>query len=292
MTKWLWLALLCACKRDFPQASSQAIALSPAKDGAVVASVGTQTITADELRARIDEANGAARERYRDPREVHALLDNEIRFELLVGEALRRGYDRDPQVQEAARKAMVQKLLAAQLGEASEVTESDVQAFYDRNISEYRQPERVQLAIVKAESAQTGASVRDKLQRGKQDPMAFAALRTELGQESNRDLELKYWSFDELKAAYGEELAKASFDTREIGALGPVTRTSHGYFVFKLTGRRNAFHRATSDVAESIRLPLFRQRRSESFDALVRKLREDTKVTIDEAALRQVYVER
>ena len=290
--KHFWMmAMLVACKRDTTQGGSQPIDMNPKKSSAIVAHVGAGAITTGELRARIDENGGASRERYRDSREMHALLDNEIRFQLLVSEALRRGYDRDTEVQEAARKAMVQKLLAAQLGEASAVSEQDVRAFYDRNINEYRQPERMQLAIVKVESAAAGASVRDRLMKGKQDAMSFALMRNELGHESNRDLELKYWSSDELASAYGDELAKAVLSTQELGTFGPVTKTSHGYFVFKLTGRRAAFHRATSDVAESIRIRLFRQRRSEAFDALVRRLRDENKVTIDEAALRQVYVD-
>jgi peptidyl-prolyl cis-trans isomerase C len=284
-----WLIVLCvlaSCEKRTEKSSSSMPASAEASTRSVVARVGPSVITEQSLLSRMEE-QGASKDRFKDLSELRALLDNEIRFELLAVEAARRGFDRDPQVQEAAKKAMVQKMLGTALGDASKVPADDVKAFYERNIGEYRQLERVQVALLKVETAQQAHQVRERLQRQK-DAMAFTTLRAELGQESNRDLELKYWSKEELEASFGPELSQAAFATQELGALGPIVRTSHGFYVFRLTGRRAAFHRAIADVEESIRLRLFRQKRSEAFDDLVRRLRDETPVTVDEVVLRHM----
>ncbi len=285
--------MVSACRRDGAtkfSPASQPIVIGGEETGTVVARVGAGAITVDELRARIEEA-GVLRDRYREPRELRALLDHEIRFELLAAEAQRRGFDRDPEVQEAARKAMVQKMLTRSLGEASSVSDDEVKAFYERNNAEYHQPERVQLELLRFDGAQAAAGARDKLKSGKGDALAYAQLRKELGLESTRDLELKYWSQEELEASAGTELAAAAFAATELGVLGPVVASGGKFYVWKPTGRRPAYHKAINEVADAIRTRLHRQRRAESFDALVRELREETPVTIDEAALRQVFPE-
>jgi hypothetical protein len=190
-------------------------------------------------------------------------------------------------VREAARRAMVQKMLAAQLEEESAVTDDEIEAFYMRNISEFKQPERVQIEILKLDAADKAAGARHRLI--KHD--ALPALRKEFGIESNRDLELKYWSKDELVASFGAEVAKAAFAISEIGAVAPVVKANGAFFVLQLTGKRPGFHRALRDVKDSVRLRLYRLQRGQSFEALVKELRERSEVTVDERALRQVVAQ-
>jgi parvulin-like peptidyl-prolyl isomerase len=127
------------------------------------------------------------------------------------------------------------------------------------------------------------------LQSGKSDAMTFAALRKQYGaDEMNRDLELKYWSEEELRSAFGEELAKAIFSVQQMGELGPVVKGESGFYVFKLTGKRAAYHRPVQDVAGIIKQKLARQSRNALFETYIDRLRSTTDVKIDEPALAKI----
>ena len=281
------LIVLSACHRtdDVPKE----IAIRPA-EGIVVARVGHVTLTAEVLRARMAAQGGV--ERYRDPKELRQFVDQQVRFELLAIEALRQGLDRDPDVQEAARRTMVEKLIDRQLTSPDAVDDEAVQREYDRAIGDYRQPERAQAAIIKLKSLADAQGALRSLQNGKSDAMTFAGLRKHYGaEEMNRDLELKYWSEEELKASYGAELAKAIFSVQQLGEVGPVTRSAKGFYVFKLTGRRAAFHRPLADVTGTIKKKLAQRRRNDEFEAYVDRLRGETEVSVDERALGEVTKE-
>lgn len=251
-----------------------------APSGRVVARVGTLALTTELLRSRME----GGRERYADPKELRAFVDNQIRFELLANEALKQGLDRDPEVQDAAKRAMVQKLIERRLENPAGIDDAAVQREYERTISDYRQPERAQVSLFKTKSAADATAVWRALSGGLVDPQALAELRKKhTGEEPNRDLELKYWSEDELKDAHGAELAKAVFAVQHMGDVGRV-----GLYVFKLTGRRAAFSRSLADVTPGLKQKLARQERNAIFDSYVDGLRNSTEVTFDESALKDL----
>lgn len=77
----------------------------------------TTMTLADQLRARIDEQPPLLRARFSSPEMKKELLESMVRFELLAGEARKRGLDKDPEVQEGVRKLMVQRLLRSAFDE-------------------------------------------------------------------------------------------------------------------------------------------------------------------------------
>ena len=66
-------------------------------------------ITADEVKARLDEQSPFIRQRYQSLERKKEFLDGLVRFELLARAAQQQGLDKDPDVQLAARKMMVQR---------------------------------------------------------------------------------------------------------------------------------------------------------------------------------------
>lgn len=280
---FLLLPVLVACR---PTAAPASIAIT-APSGAVVARVGAVVLTAETIRARI-EAQGGSRARYSDPKELRAFVDNQVRFELLANEALRQGLDRDAEVQDAAKRVMVQRLIERRLENPAGIDDAAVAREYERTISDYKQPERAQVTLLKLKTVADANAAWRAL--ASDTPMA--ELRKKYGVEENRDLELKYWSAEELTSTYGTDVAKAVFGVANIGEVGPIVKSSlGGFIIFKLTGRRAAFHRPLADVAAGIRQKLAQRERNAVFDAYVDGLRGQTDVTVDEAALGKVFGE-
>ena len=104
---------LCAILLTFAAAS--ACRKGESKSGPVVARVGEETITADELKRRLDETSPFLRARYNTPERKREFLDNLIRNELLAQEAQRQCFDKSPAVSEQMKRAMIQELIKKQL---------------------------------------------------------------------------------------------------------------------------------------------------------------------------------
>jgi len=121
------LLMLPACRRNAEPAPPQ-----PAPG--VVARVGDAEISAAELAALIAAQPPEVRRNLTSAAQRRALLENEVRLELLAAEALRRGYDREPAFQHAVKQQLASRLLQQETGKK-----------LDELLSRLRQQTRVEI---------------------------------------------------------------------------------------------------------------------------------------------------
>src|SRR5437762_7970223 len=116
--------------------------------GPVVAKVGEETITADELKHRLDETSPFLRARYNTLDRKKEFLENLIRNELLAQEAQRQGLDKSPAVKEQMKRAMIQELIKKQLDEklnGNDIPDSELKGYYDSHIDDFVKLERARV---------------------------------------------------------------------------------------------------------------------------------------------------
>ena len=109
------LLSLAACHKDAAgtdgaASSSPRFTAQPKKGGAVVASFDGDTLTADEVTAKLNEKSPFERQRFTSLDRKKEFVENLVRFDLLAKEASRKGLDHDPEVVHAAETVMVRKL--------------------------------------------------------------------------------------------------------------------------------------------------------------------------------------
>jgi peptidyl-prolyl cis-trans isomerase C len=284
-----------ACKKD-------------QKSGPVVAQVGDETITADEVRQRLNETSPFLRARYNTLDRKKEFLENMVRNELLAQEAVRQGYDKSPAVREQMKRAMIQELIRHQLDSklsGADISDEDLKKFYDAHIDEFVKPERARVLhiFLPAKDAKERAEARKHAQALLKDIDArekkgeVNAFQTVAIKESKDPLsapmggDLRFLSKDELAKAYNSELANAAFDLKNPGdKTGPVD-TQTGVELVKLQVKTVAMNRSFDESKEPIRQRMARERRSRDYDEWVKKLRENTKVTVYDQELDKVQVE-
>src|ERR1700674_4127869 len=130
---------LVACKRGAER-----------KSGPAVATVGGDTITADEFKRRLDEVSPFLRARYNTVERKKEFLENIIRNELLAQEAERRGLDKTPAVREQTKRAMIQELLKQQLDQrlsGSDLADAELKQFYDAHQEDFVKPDRARARV-------------------------------------------------------------------------------------------------------------------------------------------------
>lgn len=275
MRQLVWLAFI-ACHSHNRGRTMIELGSAP-KEGEVVAVVGGSVITAEELRARLQATDADFRTHYHDPKALHDYVDNQIRFELLTQAAQRKGFDKDPEVQEAARKIMIQKLLKEVLDtqlRLSDVPEAEVDQFYKAHLGDYQQDERGRFAAI---SFSSRAEVTDALASLRKHPSTFVEMQTKHGGAALD--ESQFFSREELVAKLGDKAAEQAMAIRELGQAAPALETSSGFLLLKLTGRKAALKRPLEDVRDNIRQRIFRDQRAHLFDEYVQRLRVEIDVT-------------
>jgi peptidyl-prolyl cis-trans isomerase C len=280
---------------------------TPAKKGPVVAKGGGIVITADELKARLDEQSPMIRARFATVERKKEFLDNMIRFELLASAAEKNGLANDPDVQLTMKKVMVSKYYQKFFQEADaakSVPEADQKKYYDDHPDEFHRPLRVHAARVflksdagspdRAKKAVEATKLLAKLQvEEKKNPGAFTVIARESSDDAATKAtggDLSFKSQDELEKGYGKELAEAVMKLKDNETAGAVVESPQGFQLVHVYGRQVEMNRSFDEVKGQIATRLSAQRRTKDFDDYVKKLRAEANVTIDEAALEKVPV--
>ncbi|TMA19877.1 MAG: peptidylprolyl isomerase [Deltaproteobacteria bacterium] len=278
------------------------------KSGPVVAEVGDEKITAEEVRQRLNETSPFLRARYSTVERKKEFLENLVRNELLAQEAVRQGYDKSPAVRDQMKRAMIQELIKHQLDaklSGTDIGDEELKKFYEAHLDDFVKPERARVfhILLPAKDAKERADARKKgaallkvidarEKKGEVNAFQSAAMK-----ESKDALsapmggDLRFLSRDELAKAYNSELAHAAFELKNPGDKSGPVDTSAGVELVKLQVKTVAVNRTFEESKEPIRQRMARERRSRDYDEWVKGLRERTKVAIYDQELDKIQVD-
>src|SRR5438094_6313878 len=278
------------------------------KSGPVVAEVGDEKITAEEVRQRLNETSPFLRARYSTVERKKEFLENLVRNELLAQEAVRQGYDKSPAVRDQMKRAMIQELIKHQLDaklSGTGIGDEELKKFYEAHLDDFVKPERARVfhILLPANDAKQRAEARKKAtallkdvdareKKGEVNAFQSAAMKESKDQLSApMGGDLRFLSRDELAKAYSAELANAAFELKNAGDKAGPIETPAGIELVKLQVKTVALNRSFDESKESIRGRMARERRSRQYDDFVKRLREQGKISIDEVELAKVNAE-
>ncbi|HEY4223484.1 MAG TPA: peptidyl-prolyl cis-trans isomerase, partial [Myxococcota bacterium] len=245
------------------------------------------------------------RVRYTDPAKKREFLDAQVRFETLAAEAFTRGFDKDPEVVEATKKIIVQKLTREEFDnrvKMQDVSDDDLKKYFDTHTADYQKPAMVRtsdLAIAfgsdkaaakkKAEDAQKKAAS-EKVMK---DPNAFKDLVTQLSTDEGTKRaggDLRYLSDKEVEDKLGPAAKTWLFGGDTIGEVSPVIEGKDAFHVLKRTGKRKEIERTFEQVKNQIKNVVFREKRTDAFNKYVDDLEKKHDVTVYGDKLDEVKV--
>lgn len=281
------------------------IKLGGPPSGTELARVGHTVITVEEFEQKVAQQGPFARPRFQDPRKRREFLDALIRQEVLAQEAIAKGMAQDPDVMDAIKKVMVQKLTRQEydgLVKQEDIKTDEIRAYYDEHAEEFHKPPMMRCGalvfLFGADQAAARGRAQAALKKVKAE-MASPAGRPlhsdpfqDLAASISEDAEskalrgdLKFLSAEELAEKYGKPVADACFGLQNINDLTDVVEGTSGFFVLRHTGSRRAIDRTFEQVESQIRNRLFRERRTKAFNDYVEGLRTKATVTVDEKRL-------
>jgi len=286
----------------FVAAAFAACSKSPKPSGPVVAKVGDSVITVDDVKARLNETSPFLRARYNTLERKKEFVESLIRNEILAQEAVRQGFDKSPTVKEQTKRAMIQELIKHQLDEkliGADISEDDMKKYYQAHEHDFVQPERVRVfhIFLPAPTAQEKAEAKKKAaallkdidaREKKGEANAFQDVASRESKDTASAAmggDLRLLSKEELTRAYGKEVADAAFSLNTTGEKAGPIETANGVELVKMQAKLAATNRTFDESKDSIRQGMARERRSHGYDEWMKKLRESTAVSINDAEL-------
>ena len=241
----------------------------------VVIEVNEKKITLGEIEARLRQLAPAVRIRIR--RNKRRFLEGLVQGELLYQEAVRQKIDESLQIQkriERLRRRLVIEEFLKHDAEAAGATEQQLRDFFLANKERFRRRESVTLAHIVLKTEKEAWDAVAELRKG--TPFAQVARRRSIF-ESTRD------SGGMMGTAERGALDKALEDVAfklPIGQPSDPIRTSVGWQVIRVLERVGAADAKYEDVKDDVRLVYSELKRSERYEALLRRLREGAKVKV------------
>ena len=299
---FLAVLALAACP---PKGSSPAGDKRAPPKGAPIAKVGDTVLTVDQIQKRLDEQSPFVRVRYADPERKKEFLDSQVRFEVLAAEAFARGLDKDPEVLDATKKIIVQKLTREEFDnrvKLADVTDADLQKYFDAHKADYQKPEMARASDIaiafgadkaaakkKADEAQKKAADKAKIE----DRNWFKDLVTQYSTDDGTKRaggDLRYLEAGEVEAKLGPAAKQWLFGGELINEVSPVLEGKDAFHVLKRTGKRKEIVRTFEQVKNQIKNVVFREKRTDAFNKYVDELKKKHGVVVYEDKLADVKV--
>lgn len=278
----------CACKPVAGPANK-----APARSGPVLARVDDAEITASDLQDLLNRYAHTpfVAARYSTPEKRKELLEALVRYELLAREALRRGYDRDPDVQRIAKKQMVAQFEKREINDKlrpEDIPAADIEKYYREHQSEFVRPEEVRVSqiLVRDEAAARKLAAEAKARNSAE---AFRSLveRESQDQDSKpRAGDLMF--FDRKSARLPKPVVEAAFALAKPGDIAGPIASDKGFHILRLSERRAESTRTLAEAKSDIQRKLVEQMRTQRKRELTEEARKTIRVEIYEDELAKV----
>lgn len=280
--------------------------------GEPLATIAGEVITVEQVQKKLDDQSPFVRSRYAEPGKKKEFVDGQIRFEVLAAEARARGYENDPEVEEAVKKIIVQRLTREEFDgrvQLKDITEAELKAYFDAHKADYQKPEMARASVVTIAFGGGKALTKDKAKAAADDVVKQASAKADdraffksLVEKSSTDEatkaaggDIRYLEQSEVEGRFGRDAAAWLFSAEDINAVSPVfevkTQAGEAFVVLKRTGRRKAIERDFEAVKNQIKNVVYREKRTAEFNTFVESLKQKHKVVVQEDKIDRLKVD-
>jgi peptidyl-prolyl cis-trans isomerase C len=259
----------------------------PAQADPIVIAAGNLTIRQSEFENALKTLPAEYQQYAMGPGRMQ-FAEDYLRMKLLAAEGMKAGLDKDPEVIQQLnlmRENLVANAQLQKIEKTIQISEADLKKEYEAHKAEYEQV-RAKHILVAFQGSPAAQSGKPELTDEQAKAKAEALRKQILGGASFEEVAQKE-SDDVGSGARGGELGefsrgqmvpefeKAAFEAK-VGEVTPVVRTQFGYHIIKVEA-----HEQTP--FEEVRSFLERNERQERVQAALDKMKDDAKVTFNDA---------
>jgi len=279
--------------------------------GKVVAEIGAEKITEAELDAQIERAVenqlapmeaylppdqlGEQKKRllgqYRDPKTKQEFLRTWLAQEILYRQALDDGLGDKPEtkqvLEDLTRGVLSQQLMNEKLASRINITETDVQTFYQANKDKYVQPARARIAHIRVAEEDKTADLLTRLTDGED----FAALAREFSEDEATKAGGGAVEQDIVKGTYvagigdANDINAAIFAAEAPAVLKQAFQTENGWEIVKVNEKHPERQMGFEEVQQQVMQELLGRKRQEVQSDYIKEMMNRHNVIIHASAL-------
>lgn len=255
---WIILAIMAAQTAAFAQPVVQG--------GDVLARIGNHEITRemlDNIIATIPEEN---RVPFLTPDGRKKILDEVISFTLFAEAARSQGIDKEPAVKTrldyAQTEYLAREYFRRAVANAPPVSEDELKAFYDQNISDFRPPEEIKASHILVRTEAEANKILDQIKAG--GDFAELAKKHSIDPAAEKGGKLELMDGREWlpKGSFEKSFEHALFKIPK-GQVGGPIKTQFGWHILKVEDRREPETQAFVQVRSAIKNRLQEQKNSQ-----------------------------
>lgn len=228
-----------------------------------------------------------------DEKHIHSRLNTTvflfIQNELLAREALKRGYDKLPDVAfdlKLWKENFLASLNMKKIFKQIEITDEDAFKFFIKNNKIIAHPEEIKIAEILTRNLDVVKLILDEIDKGKD----FKELASKY---SVRDsLKQKGYEFDFKGSDSENEIFKVASKLKVGEVFGPI-KTDEGYSIIKLLDKKeskNVKYETFEEAKEDIKHILRTEKMYNQLEDITAKLAIDNNLEINDAALKSIKV--
>jgi len=252
--------------------------LSNEDSSIVVAKVGEDFIHESEIDMMISDMPKRYRSRYSDAEMKKRLIDQFVEIKVLAAEARKRGVDKNREVRlkiEFLQDQVLAREIRDDLMDNVQVTDADIEQYYNDNPDKYSSPERIKARHILVENQNDAKAVLEKIKKGAD--FADLARKSSTCPSAKKGGDLGWFGKGKMDPAF----EKAAFDL-EKGGISDVVKSSFGYHVIKVDDRRKAKKRSLEEVSRSIDRTLKKEHGENMLSEVTERVKKEIGVEINQ----------
>lgn len=271
---------LCACKPAQTEKSS--------KDGKTLAEVNGHVITTDDLRQEADRLPPYLRPMVQSAEGKKELLDSMIFREIILEKAKKEGLDKSKEVtdrlEDLRKRLIAETYLKQKVEQEAKVSDAEMKNFYEQNRERFKSGEQVRASHILVKTEKEAQDILEQIKKG----AGFEEMAKKYSKDSTaaKGGDLGWFP----RKAMVPEFEKAAFSLKE-GELSGIVKTSFGYHIIKVTGRRPAGERSFDEAKDQIKANLLPAKQQEVVQRLREDLQKNAKVSINQDLLKEVNLD-
>jgi peptidyl-prolyl cis-trans isomerase C len=274
----LSLAALVACQSKPAEDSKKA-----QKEGQTLAEVNGGVITTEDYKKEVETLPPYLKPMADTPEGKKELLETMIIRELILQQAQKDGIDKGPAVaaklEDLKKRVVVEAYLKKKVEEQANITDADLQKFYEQNKEKFKTGEQVHASHILVKTEKESQDILAQIKKG--GNFEELAKKHSIDGAAAKGGDLGWFG----KGSMIPEFEKVVFGLKE-GELSGVVKTQFGYHIIKLTGKRPAGTRPFDEVKEQIKAAMLPEKQQGVFQKLKEDLKKDAKYSIKEDVLK------
>ncbi|HPG39176.1 MAG TPA: peptidyl-prolyl cis-trans isomerase [bacterium] len=252
------------------------------KESPVVAKVGTETFTLDELKEVIPENSGLEISSV----QVQNYLKRWIETELVYHQAIANGFDKKAEIQKGVQKVIrdyiVVKYLEENIDQDLEVTDAEIEEFYKNNSTEFvRNEDYYNVNLILVNTYREANAIIDALNQG--EPFAKLASTHSIDESREKNGSLGWVTTSQLPPNIAERVPYMGLNYKT------QIRSIHGYYIVEVTAKRKKGEiQAIDEVRDLIVWRIKAWKRENKYRRLITYLSENADVETNWNIIKEV----